>query len=72
MVFQRGNFKLKTFHKNATLYLLTAAGLYGLSIPFINKPVLRIATVLCMAFFPLSHFSFFCNNEKSPVRTGTT
>jgi len=55
---------LKTFHKNAALYLLTAAGLYGLSIPFINKPVLRIATVLCMAFFPCLTFLSFAKTKK--------
>jgi len=39
------------------VYLLIFTGLYGLSFPFINKPVLRLAVVLCLSFLPYLTFN---------------
>lgn len=55
---------MKSFHKKIILYLFIAAGLYILALPFIDKPVVRIAAVLLLALFPYYTFNLYAKTKE--------
>lgn len=56
---------MKSFHKKVASYFLIAIGLYGLSIPFINKPVLRIIVVMFLAFLPYKTLDLYKTSKEN-------